>query len=185
MATRRQWDRIFVAFEGKSEIAFCAWLQDLCDKHELNVHLDKPRQMKGGDPLALVQCALKARERSEKSAGLGHRHSCLLIDTDRLEDGSPRSSDAIVLARRENMVLIRQRPCFEATLLRLHEGCEKKIPANTNKASHELQRVWPEYHKPPTRQQLAGRFTFAHLRRLAAVEAEIARLLAILGLPTR
>ncbi len=184
MATRRQWDRIFVAFEGKSEIAFCAWLQDLCDKHELNVHLDKPRQMKGGDPLALVQCALKARERSEKSAGLGHRHSCLLIDTDRLEDGSPRSSDAIVLARRENMVLIRQRPCFEAVLLRLHEGYEKKVPATATEALFQLQRVWEGYQKKLTRHQLAAKFTLAHLQRLASVEAEIAHLLAILGLPT-
>lgn len=184
MATRPQRDRIFVAFEGKSENAFGAWLQELCDEHHVNVHLDRPRRMSGGDPLALVECALKARQRSKQGAGLGHRQSCLLIDTDRLDDGSPRSREAIDLAGRKNLVLIRQRPCFEAVLLRLHEGCEKKIPANTNKASHELQRVWPEYHKPPTRQQLAGRFTFAHLRRLAAVEPEIARLLSILGLPT-
>ena len=184
MATRRQRGRIFVAFEGKSEIAFCAWLQDLCEDHHLNVHLDRPRRMSGGDPLALVQCGLKARERSKQSAGLGHRQSCLLIDSDRLDDGSPRSSDAIDLARREKLVLIRQQPCFEAVLLRLHEGCEKKVPSTAREALSQLQQVWPGYQKPPTRYQLADRFTFVHLQRLAAVEPEIARLLAILGLPT-
>ncbi len=185
MATRRQRGRIFVAFEGKSEIAFCAWLQDLCNDFHLNVHLDRPRRMSGGDPLALVQCGLKARERSEKGAGLGHRHSLLLIDTDRLDDGSERSREAIALAAQKNLVLIRQRPCFEAVLLRLHEGCEKKVPATATEALFQLQRVWEGFQKPPTRQQLAARFTVAHLQRLAAVEAEIARLLAILGLPTR
>lgn len=184
MATRPQRVRIFFAFEGESERAFGAWLKELCDEHHLNVHLDRPRRMSGGDPLDLVQRALKARQRSKEGAGLGHRQSCLLIDTDRLDDGSVRSREAIALAEKKNLVLIRQRPCFEAVLLRLHEGCENKVPANTKKAVHNLQQVWPDYQKPPTRQQLAGRFTFAHLRRLAAVEPEIARLLAILGLPS-
>lgn len=184
MATRRQRDRIFVAFEGGSENAFAAWLQELCNEQHLNVHLDRPRRMSGGDPLALVECALKARQRSKQGAGLGHRQSCLLIDTDRLDDGSPRSCEAIDLAAREKLVLIRQRPCFEAILLRMHPGHERAVPATSHAALFELKRVWPDYQKPPTRYQLAGRFTFAHLRHLAAVEPEIARLLAILGLPT-
>lgn len=184
MTIRRRKERIFVAFEGKSEIAFCAWLQDLCNEHQPNIYLDRPRRMSGGDPLALVECALKARQRSTQSAGLRHRHSCLLIDTDRLDDGSVRSSGAVALAEEKDLVLIRQRPCFEAVILRLHEGCEKKVPATAREALSQLRQVWPDYQKPPTRYQLAGRFAFAHLQRLAAVEPEIARLLAILGLPS-
>lgn len=183
MATRPQRDRIFVAFEGVSENAFCAWLQDLCNNLQLNVHLDRPRRMRGGDPLALVQCALKARQRSKQRAGLGHRQSCLLIDTDRLDDGSARSREAIVLAKREKLVLIRQHPCFEAVLLRMHTGRERAVPATSKAALSEVEHVWPEYQKPPRRDQLAARFSLVDLQRLAAVEPELNHLLQILGFP--
>ena len=170
---RRQRVRLFMAFEGKSEVAFVAWLQALCDERDLHVHLDRPRCMTGGDPLALVQDALRLRRRSEDQAGVGHRGSCLLIDADRLEDGSPRSSDAIELARMEELILIRQRPCFEGTLLRLHAGHEHTFPAIPSEAERLLRRVWETYNKPPTKAQIAARFGFADLRRAAESDPEL------------
>ncbi len=172
-----------MAYEGKSEIAFCAWLQQLCDQNNLHVHLHRPAGMMGGDPLALVKCALDLRNRSKASARVGHRHSCLLIDTDRLDDGSPRSREAIALAQREQLVLIRQRPCFEAVLLRLHQGHERASPSNRRAAENQLWRVWPCYSKPPTRQQLAARFQLLDLQRLAHTDVDIRCILNILGLP--
>lgn len=175
--------RIFFAFEGESENAFGAWLQDLCDEQNLSVHLDRPRRMKGGgDPLALVQRTLKLREESRKKAGEGHRHSFLLIDTDRLNDRSPRSREAVEGAKMEGLDLIRQAPCFEENLLRMHDDHERVRPPDIRSAEQLLRQAWPVYRKPMNRQQLAARFTFADLHRLAGVDGDILRLLTKLGL---
>jgi hypothetical protein len=139
--------------------------------------------MKGGDPLALVQQTLERRRRSMRSAGVGHRHSFLFIDTDRLADGSVRSRQAVALADNRELILIRQAPCFEGVLLRLHLGHEKEFPVSAQNAEHRLRQLWPTYRKPTTRHQLAARFAFADLQRLAAVDLEFRKLLEILGLP--
>jgi hypothetical protein len=182
---RPQRARIFVAFEGYSESAFCAWLHDLCDEKCLNVHLDRPGRMTGGDPLSLVKCALEHRDRSKKKAGVGHRSSLLMIDADRLDDGSLRSREAIELADRERLILIRQRPCFEALLLRLHRGHEQAFPNQSREVTRQLQRVWPKYEKPPTRMQLASRFRLDDLERVAGTDVEVRRLLEVIGLTQR
>ncbi len=171
-----------MAFEGDSEGAFCAWLQDLCDSLCLNVHLDRPHRMSGGDPLSLVRRAIALRERSKKSAGVGHRSSLMLIDTDRLDDQSPRSEQAIELAEQNKLIIIRQRPCLEAVLLRLHPGYEYASPASPRNAQDQLARVWPNYTKPPTKVQFAGRFRLDDLRRIAGSDSEIRRLVTTLGL---
>lgn len=179
---RAQKVRIFVACEGESEGALRAWLQDLCDQHELSIHLDGAH-MRGGDPLALVERSLTRRAESQRKAGVGHQHSLLFIDTDRLDDGSARSQEAARLAVAEGLLFIRQVPCLEGTLLRLHPGHEKEFPNNTGEAHHRLSQLWPAYRKPMTRRQLAARFNIADLQRLAQVDGEIRRLLEILGLP--
>jgi hypothetical protein len=171
-----------MAFEGESERAFGAWLQDLCDDRGLNLHLDRPRGMAGGDPLGLVECALELRRRSKVQAGLGHRSSCLLIDADRLDDGSSRSRDAIRLAERERLVLIRQRPAFEGALLRLHPGQERMFPATAGEAERLLRRIWDGYSKPPTKVQIAARFALTDLRRAAEIDTELGSLLKLIGL---
>ncbi len=176
--------RIFMAFEGESENAFCAWLQDLCDDNGLFVHLDRPRRMKGGgDPLALVECALKLRAESLRKAGVGHGHSFLLIDSDRLDDGSQRSTKASEIAAAERLGLIVQVPCFEAVLLRLHEHHEKDCPPDAETAVRRLGRVWGGYRKPMTRQQLAAHFKLSDLQRLARTDTQVRHLMDVLGLP--
>ena len=174
--------RLFIASEGKSEIAFGAWLQGLCNGAGLHVHLDRPGRATGGDPLALVRNALELRQRSKEKTGTGHRHSFLLIDTDRLDDRSPRSIGAIELAERERLVLIRQNPCFEGLLLRLHRDHERHWPANPRDAEQRLCRLWPDYRKPPTRVQLAARFGHADLLRAATADPDLACLLKVIGL---
>ena len=156
----------------------------LCDEFGLFVHLD-PARMKGGDPLVLVQEALRQRRHSQAKAGVGHRRSLLLIDTDRLDDGSPRSREAARIAQAEGLLLIRQVPCFEGLLLRLHLDHERECPTTAQEAQHRLAQLWPDYGKPMTRSQLAVRFSLADLQRLAAVDGQIRTLLEILGLPER
>jgi len=137
----------------------------------------------GGDPLALVTSAVRRRSESQRKAGIGHRHSLLLIDTDRLDDGTGRSQEAIKRAALAGLTLIRQVPCFEAVMLRLHSGHEKDVPRTAHDAEDRLERCWPGYDKPMTRHQLASHFAFADLQRLAQVDEDMRRLLEILGLP--
>jgi hypothetical protein len=106
----------------------------------------------------------------------------LLIDADRLDDGSGRSGEAIRLAEAQGLLLIRQVPCIEGVLLRLHRGHNTDNLKSSKEAERQLCELWPGYRKPITRHQLAARFGFADLRRLAEVDAEIRRLTEILGL---
>ena len=46
----------------------------------------------------------------------------------------------------------------------------------------ELRKVWPEYDKPPTADQLSARFTLSDVRRAARHDKELSQLLEILGL---
>ena len=46
----------------------------------------------------------------------------------------------------------------------------------------ELRKVWPEYRKPPTADQLSRRFTLPDVRRAARHDEEWAKLLETLGL---
>ncbi|QNT69519.1 hypothetical protein HQ394_09470 [Defluviicoccus vanus] len=139
--------------------------------------------MRGGDPLSLVDQTLKLRGQDQERAGR-HVRSVLLIDTDRLEDGSERSREAIELAQRSELVLIRQRPCFEGVLLRLHADHSQTFPHYARDAEHRLIKTWPSYRKPVNRQQLASRFQLSDLVQAAQADTEICTLLQILELPT-
>jgi hypothetical protein len=74
-------------------------------------------------------------------------------------------------------------PCFEGVLLRLHPDHERELRSKRRDTEHRLRQLWPGYDKPVTRHQLANRFNFADLQRLARVDADMCRLLKILGLP--
>ena len=87
------------------------------------------------------------------------------------------------LAEAEGLLLIRQVPCFEGVLLRLHLDHEREFPKTAQEAHRRLAQLWPGYDKPMTRPQLAARFSFADLQRLAEVDGQIRTLLEILGLP--
>lgn len=138
--------------------------------------------MKGGDSLALVQAALKHRTRRAAAHG-AYKRGLLLIDADRLDDGSTRSRDAVRLAGDAKLALIRQIPCFEGVLLRLIKGGDNNVPRSTGEAITRLCKCWPEYEKPMTRHQLQRKLTFPDLQRLAQVDEDMHRLLEILGLP--
>ncbi len=46
----------------------------------------------------------------------------------------------------------------------------------------ELRKVWPEYSKPPTADQLSKRFALSDVQRAAQHDSELQRLLKVLGL---
>jgi hypothetical protein len=79
--------------------------------------------------------------------------------------------------------LIRQAPCFEGVLLRLHPGRERDRLRSVEEAQRRLVERWEGYRKPMTRHQLAARFALADLQRLAQVDGEMRQLLETVGLP--
>ena len=80
-----------------------------------------------------------------------------------------------------NLTIIFQDPNLEGLLFSLHQGHERRR-TTAGDAMTELRKVWPEYRKPPTVDQLSGRFTLSDVRRAARHDKELRQLLEILGL---
>ncbi len=165
--------RIFVAVEGSWEQSFVKWLSLLCDQHNAHLHLDVANAC-GGDPLAIVECAVRDRKlRARKGPYIA---AIILLDDDQLDQNQNRGTQALQLAQAEGLDLMFQHPNFEGLMLQLHAGYETRRPP-PNRALPELQRVWPEFEK----RKVAGidisqRFTIEDLRRAGNHNNDIARL---------
>ena len=182
---RRSWIEprriIFIGVEGPSERAFVQFLARCCDDAGLHLHLEvKPTT--GGDSLAVVEEAKRRLKRHPARKEFKTR--LVLLDRDRLdqdsEGGSRRSRLGIQMEDRDHFF---QEPNLEGLLLRLHPGQEERRIAPAD-SSRELRKLWPDYHKPPTANQLKRRFTLAALRRAARHDGELRELLLIVGLET-
>ena len=71
-------------------------------------------------------------------------------------------------------------PNLEGLLLKLHSGHERR-QVRSQDALKELKKVWPEYDKPPTADQLDQRFGVSDLLRVAQHDEHLQRLFEILG----
>lgn len=169
---------IFIGVEGESERAFARFLQRRCADAGLHLHLDITLA-RGGDSVSVVQEAGRYLARHAGQREMGAR--LVLLDRDRVEQDLRAGRDAYTVARRWNLQLIFQDPKLEGLLHRLHPGCEqRRVPARH--ALTELRRVWSDYGRPPTVDQLSQRFTRSDLQRAARYDDELQRLLAVLGL---
>jgi hypothetical protein len=169
---------IFIGVEGESERAFARFLQRVCDDEGLHLHLDI-KLTHGGDSMSVVEEAGRHLARRAFRREIGSR--LVLLDRDRVAQDLRAGRDAAALATKWNLQLIFQKPKLEGLLFRLHPGCEERRVAATT-AEAELRRVWPEYLKPPTVDQLTKRFALPDVRRAARHDQELRRLLEILGL---
>lgn len=168
---------IFIGVEGVSDRAFVTFLQNCCDKKGLHLHLNtKPAD--GGDSVVVVEEAARYLNRHPGRRDISDR--LVLLDSDRIEQDRHAGRDAQSVALRENLELIFLHPNLEGLLLRLHEGYERRKIVNNAEA--ELQKVWPEYSKQLTADQLKQRFALSDLQRAARHDNELKRLLEILGL---
>ncbi len=168
---------IFIGVEGKSDQAFARFLGNCCQEAGLHLHLDvKPGS--GGDSVAVVEEAVRHLRHSGKS---NIRNRLVLLDRDRIKQDLQAGRDAQAVASRAKLEIIFQEPNLEGLLIRLHQGQENRIIAADN-AMAELRKVWPEYSKPPTADQLSKRFTLSDVQRAAQHDSGLQRLLKVLGL---
>ena len=172
---------IFIGVEGESDRAFARFLQRCCEREGRHLHLIiKPGN--GGNSVSVVEEAGRYLARHSAKRDIGAK--LVLLDRDRIKQDLEAGRDAQAAASRWNLKILFQDPNLEGLLFRLHPGHEqRRIMAGD--AMAELRKVWPEYRKPPTADQLSGRFTLSDLRRSARYDRELRKLLEILGLEPR
>ena len=154
------------------------FLQRLCDEAGLHVHLDvKPQD--GGGSVAVIEQAGRWLERNRSRRD--YRARLVLLDRDRIEAEPQEGVKAQAAATRYKLTIVFQTPNLEGLLVRLHKGHEqRKIRASD--AASELRKIWPEYQKPSTAEQLRQRFTLDDVRRAAVHDQHLRKLLEVIGL---
>ena len=136
----------------------------------------KAKSADGGDSVTVVESAARyIPKRSEYSEQL------VLLDNDRIEQDKKAERNAEVAAAANSLEIILLTPNLEGLLLRLHSGQEQR-QVGSQDALRELRKVWPEYDKPPTADQLDQRFDVSDLLRAARYDEYLKRFLEILGL---
>lgn len=173
---------VYIGCEGASEVSYAGFLQDLLRAADLPVHLIVEELGPGaGDPLARVELAVRrlAHLRRTRTAPA---ERFVLLDDDQAQRDPQRADRAKRAAADKDIVIVWQRPCFEAVLLRHLDGRAAHRPPDTPGAGRALLRDWPEYQKPMNRADLARRLDLAAVLRAAAVEPELDALLRCLGL---
>lgn len=171
--------RIFFGCEGESEQGYGALLQRIAnDQPTQNIHLDV-QVVKGGDPLAIVEAAVqKEREQASRHGNFSVR--AIFLDRDKFGQSTERDNQIPALSG-ARFLLIWQRPCFEATILRHLPGCQALRPQTTALAVAAIQQHWPEYRKPMSQLALATRIGIDEIRAAAKVEPDLAIFLKVIS----
>ncbi|MDR7038379.1 hypothetical protein J2X36_003143 [Methylobacterium sp. BE186] len=134
----------------------------------------------GGDPLAIVERAIRVMLRRAQRNGM-YAIRAIMLDTDKLGLAPERDARIDPLARRYDLHLIWQEPCHEGLLLRHFDGCADLRPSSTERALHELARRWPDYRKGIPAVRLAERFDEAAVLRAALGNEALTCFLAEIG----
>jgi|GEM_PF-621812 hypothetical protein len=176
---RRQ---IYIGCEGASEVGYAAVLQDLANAASLPVYLEIEELAPGaGDPLARLEMVVR-RIDLQRGMRTTPSASFAFLDEDQAVRDPQRADRARRLALENRIVIIWQRPCFEAVLPRHLPDRATHRPPDTPRAIHALEREWPGYAKPLERAALARRLELDAVLRAATVEPELAALPRVLGL---
>ena len=169
--------KFYVAVEGASERGFIAWLNLLCNSSGLHLSLDS-EDLQGGSYERMLSQAVKMRRKRDRSNA---KASILIVDSDVAARQELWSVNELrEKATMEGFVVCFQNPNHESLLFRLHAGNQRK--SQTNDATVQLKRIWPEYEKGLSANTLNKRFTIEDLRRTAAFDEELRLLLDIVSL---
>jgi len=168
---------VYIGCEGASEVSYAGFLQDLIRDEDLPIYLMIDELGPGaGDPLSRIEMAVRRLYQLRKKRTAPTQRFALL-DSDQADRDPQRADWARLKAAEHNIVILWQRPCFEAMLLRHLEGRTTHRPPDAPAASKALLREWPDYEKPMTRAALAKRIDRPAVLRAAAVEPELGALL--------
>ena len=179
---RRQHRRFFVACEGNSEHGYAAFLQRLALESHLSIHLDI-RKCHGGDPLAIVETAVRELNARRTRRG-GFDGRAIFLDADRRGDVPDRTVLADRLIREHGFTAVWSVPAFEVLLLKHLDGCERLQPPTSALALQQLQDYWPEYRKGMIANELRTRLDHAAVRRAASVLTKLREFLIEIQLLT-
>lgn len=173
---------VYIGCEGASEVSYAGFIQDLLREADLPIHLVIEEMAPGaGDPLSRIEMAARRLEYL-KQARTVPRERFVLLDFDQAERDPHRAEQARRLAVDINIIIVWQRRCFEAVLLRHLDGRASHRPPDTPSAGKALLRYWPDYQKPMPRYKLVRQLDLAAVLRAAAVEPELNIMLRCLGL---
>lgn len=173
---------IFIGCEGESERGYVAFLTRLVEQAGLSVHLDSMvLQPGGGDPLAIVELAVKRLSQGRRKQ-TDYAAKFVMLDRDKWGQAPARDARVDGVAARAGLSLIWQDPCHEAVLLRHLDGCAAQRPQTTALAEAALGQRWPDYAKPMDGAGLARRLDHAAVLRAIAVEPEHALMINTIGL---
>lgn len=173
---------VFIGCEGESEAAYAGLLQNMLREAGLYVHLVVHDLGRGaGDPFARVQLAIQRLEHLNRTR-IAPRERFVLLDSDRVARDPDRAAAAHRLAAGHHISIVWQEPCFEAMLLRHLPDRATRRPPDTPEAVRALEREWPDYRKPMSREDLSRRIDREAVRRAARVEPGLLALLRRLGL---
>jgi hypothetical protein len=173
---------IFVGCEWESERGYVTFLGRLAEQAGLAVHLDPlVLQPGGGDPLAIVELAVKRLSQGRRKQTDYAAHF-VMLDRDKWGQAPARDAQVAGVAARAGLLLIWQDPCHEAMLLRHLEGCDTRRPPNTTIAQADLRQLWAGYSKPMDGAGLSRRLDHAAVLRAIAVEPGLALMINTIGL---
>jgi hypothetical protein len=177
----QQRTRIYLGCEGQSEQSYAARLGQIADAEGLRIHIDNDvLQPGGGDPLALVQLAVRrVRERAARRGAFAH--CALLPDKDRLGQDPDWVVKIPSIARKSNIHLIWQDPCHEGFLLRHLAEQTQTRPPSADLAGQALRKIWPNYRKGLPASDLAAMIDRNAIERVAYVEEDFRVFLQKIG----
>jgi hypothetical protein len=173
---------VYIGCEGASEASYAAFLQDLVNAAGLSIHLKIEELGPGaGDPLSRIEMAVRRIKRHSQRR-IPPVASFALLDEDQATRDPQRADQARRVAVQNKIMIVWQKPCFEALLLRHLPDHAMRRPPDTSISVRAIEKEWTDYKKPMDRAALARRLDLEAVLRAATVEPELTILLRALGL---
>lgn len=132
--------RIYIGCEGRAEVEYARWLQDLVNESHKQFHLSTKDLHGGGNPIHMLEIALKDRARQQ---ALSRFHaSALLLDADTCSGASEIVADANRRAKKHGFIIVWQCPCGEGFLLRHVRGLRAAAEQSAREARDDFRRTF-------------------------------------------
>jgi hypothetical protein len=177
---RPQRSRVFIGCEGKSELGYAAFVSRILESVRKDKALDNV-DLRGGDPLALIQRAVSEIHVRGKRQRYSLRF--LLLDADRIGVHPQRDAQLFATAQKNQIFVVLQDPCFEGMLLRHLPGMGKQRPKSTSQAKSLIAANWPNYSKPLSADQIRAQIKLPEIQAVRKIDPRLDEFFDLLGFP--